>query len=186
EWVDAVSGEVVADAELKARYEEKVVAHAGIRLVEPEMHGFDPGSALSFMDVHLDKDFSFSVPSMEVALTLRHESPEHTHIHQHDDGTCTVTRKKGAVVRVARALNLDRNVVAQVPAGWDAARYGVPAEFVEQVDRATLFNLVATAEAFCHAGMEPEELFAYVHPARVGSTQSSGIGGMQSLKRLYN
>ena len=34
-------------------------------------------------------------------------------------------------------------------------------------------------------GLSPEELMQHIHPARVGSTQSSGIGGMASIKRLY-
>jgi 3-oxoacyl-(acyl-carrier-protein) synthase len=34
--------------------------------------------------------------------------------------------------------------------------------------------------------MEPEELYAHLHVTRVATTQSSGIGGMQKLRRLYH
>ena len=55
----------------------------------------------------------------------------------------------------------------------------------ETVDRLTLFNLVATVDAWISAGLTPAELLRHLHPARVGNTQSSGIGGMRSLARLY-
>ena len=56
---------------------------------------------------------------------------------------------------------------------------------VASVDRLSLWNLVATVEAFLDAGIEPEELMARVHPARVGNTQGSGMGGMSSIQTLY-
>ncbi|KAJ2895859.1 fatty acid synthase alpha subunit Lsd1, partial [Coemansia aciculifera] len=42
-WVDAKTEEPVRDTEVKARYEEYILAHTGIRLIEPELaHGYDP------------------------------------------------------------------------------------------------------------------------------------------------
>src|SRR4029077_12074971 len=35
------------------------------------------------------------------------------------------------------------------------------------------------------AGIEPEELMARVHPARVGNSQGTGMGGAASLRSMY-
>jgi len=51
---------------------------------------------------------------------------------------------------------------ANVPDGFDPARYGVPAEMIASVDRLTLMNLVTTVEGFASAGMTPEELLRHV------------------------
>ncbi len=91
----------------------------------------------------------------------------------------------GSTIRVPRRAELSRTVGGQVPAGFDPTRWGIPAEMVASVDRLSLWNLVATVEAFLDAGIEPEELMARVHPARVGNTQGSGMGGMSSIQTLY-
>ncbi|MBT9557035.1 MAG: DUF1729 domain-containing protein [Myxococcales bacterium] len=183
-WLDVATGTPVDDVDLLERYEARLLAHAGIRVVEPALQTFDPSAALSFMDVHLDRDFVFPVPTREIADALVAGDPGHTELRE-VNGELMVLRKAGAVVKVRRAVKLDRTTVGQVPAGWDATRLGIPAELVAQVDRTTLFLLVATAEAFLAAGLEPEELQGFLHPARIGSTQSSGIGGMLKLRRLY-
>ena len=51
-----------------------------------------------------------------------------------------------------RALKFDRFVAGQVPTGWDPARYGIPVDIINQVDKITLYNLVSTVEAFVSAG----------------------------------
>ncbi len=183
-WADAETGLPVDEVDLPERYEARLLAHAGIRIVEPKLQGFDPAAGLSFLDVHLDRDFAFPVPSREAAEALRAGDPDHTEVRE-QGGELTVVRKAGAVVKVRRAVRIDRTTVGQIPTGWDATRLGIPPELVAQVDRTTLFLLVATAEAFLAAGLEPEELQDFLHPARIGSTQSSGIGGMLKLRRLY-
>jgi 3-oxoacyl-(acyl-carrier-protein) synthase len=184
-WIDVETGTPIDDLAIKAKYEARVLGAAGIRFIAPGAHGFDPNGALGLVDVHLDRDCAFAVPTREVAESLRGADPEHTRVIAETDGAFTVVRQRGAVIKVARALRLDRQIGGQIPDGWDATRYGVSRELAEQVDRVTLFNLVATVEAFGAAGLEPEELYAYLHPSRVGITQASGIGGMQKLKRMY-
>jgi 3-oxoacyl-(acyl-carrier-protein) synthase len=184
-FIDVASGAPVDDVAIHAKYEARVLAAGGIRFVAPEAHGFDPNGALSLVDVHLDRDCTFSVPSRDAAESLRLGDPEHTRVLAEADGSFTVVRQRGAVIKVARAVRLDRQIAGQIPDGWDATRYGISRELAEQVDRVTLFNLVATVEAFVAAGLEPEELYAWLHPSRVGITQASGIGGMQKLKRMY-
>ncbi len=56
--------------------------------------------------------------------------------------------RRGAVKGIPRALRCDWFVVGQILTGWDAARLGVPADIISQVDPVTLCALVPTAEAF--------------------------------------
>ncbi len=182
---DSKTGQRIDEFDIKARYEDELVSHVGLRLSEPDVTGWDPNHVVSYLDVHLERDFEFVAPTREVAEELRAADPRNTTVTQGPGQGFTVTRARGTTLRVPRALKIDRNVGGQLPTGWDAARYGISADLAAQLDRTTVMNLIATAEAFAHAGLTPEELYAHLHPARVGSTQSSGIGGMQKLRRLY-
>ena len=184
-WVDAASGEVVDEAELGARYEAAVRSRAGVRIIDAAAAGHDPEGVPVLAEVHLDRDLSFEVGSEDDARSFLAADPAHTRVHRDAEGRLWVTRSKGAVLRVPRAFRLSRRVAGAVPDGLDLTRLGVPSELVGTVDRLTLLNLVATADAFLSAGMEPEELLRYVHPTRVANTQGSGIGGMTSIRRLY-
>jgi fatty acid synthase subunit alpha len=68
------------------------------------------------------------------------------------DGKWLVSFKKGASMYLPRALHFDRFVAGQIPTGWDASRYGLPQDIINQVDKITLYNLVSTVEAFVSAG----------------------------------
>ena len=89
------------------------------------------------------------------------------------------------MLRVPRQVSLTRTVAGMIPDGWSADRYGIPRELSDQVDRVTLYNLITTAEAFLYAGMEPFELYEYLHPSQVGTTSGSGMGGLGKLKRMF-
>ncbi|WP_445162319.1 fatty acid synthase subunit beta domain-containing protein [Mycobacterium sp. Dal123C01] len=183
-WQDTDSGESVDDLDLKDRYEDVVMSHTGIRFTDVGVANFDPDAVHGLVEVHLEQDLSFTVPTRAQAEELRKADSENTVVLA-NNGAFTVIRKRGAKVRVPRSLKLLRAVAGQVPSGWDATRYGIPAEFVDQVDRSTLFNLVATVEAFMQAGLTPDEIYAFIHPSRVGTTQGSGLGGMTKLQKLY-
>ncbi len=183
-FADAQSGEAVDTLDIKERYEAHVLAHAGVRIVDAALQGFDPEGAPSMLELRLERDFEFPVPSRAVAEELRAADPERSLVLERD-GAVTLLRKKGATIRLPRALRLDRQVAGQVPSGWDATRFGVPREWCEQVDRTTLYALISSAEAFLAAGMSPEEIGHYLHPRRVGCTLSSGLGGMNKLRRMY-
>ena len=45
------------------------------------------------------------------------------------------------------AMRFSRLVAGQIPTGWDAGRYGIPADIIAQTDRTTLRALVCAAEA---------------------------------------
>lgn len=184
--VDVESKQPVARHELRARYESKVVEKSGIRLVQgASAHGFDPARQLRHTEVHVDEPMVFTASSEEHAERFRQADPEHVRI-EHSEGVVRVHVSRGAKVRVPSTASLTRRVVGQVPEGWSAERYGISKAMIEQVDRVTLYNLVATVEAFVSAGLEPEELYEHLHLSRVACTQSSGIGGMQKLRRLYH
>ncbi len=185
-WIDVETEEAVQETEIKARYESTVRKQSGIRFIEPETAGYDPERAPVLAKVWLERDFSFPVTSEQEARSFLQNDPENTRAHYDPQSDrWTVTRLAGTEVRVPREVDFDRSVAGIVPRGFDPARYGVPAEMVETLDRATIFNLISTADAFLSAGLTPEELYTWIHPSRVGNTQGSGIGGMQSLHRLY-
>ncbi len=185
-WLDTQSDEVVAEEEIAGRYRQAVRERVGIRLVEPETVGFDPQAMPVYASAWLERDFTFPVASEDEARCFVDADPEHTRARPEPGGDrWLVTRLAGAEVRVPKAVKLSRRVAGQVPAGLDPTRHGLPRDMVDSVDRVTQFNLMATADAFVSAGLEPEELLRWLHPARIANTQGGGIGGMRSLGRLY-
>ena len=46
---------------------------------------------------------------------------------------CTFALSQGAQLYIPKALQFDRHVAGQIPTGWDARRYGVPEDIVQQV-----------------------------------------------------
>lgn len=94
--------------------------------------------------------------------------------------------KKGACILVPKAFTFSRTVAGQIPTGWHASRYGIPEEIVAQVDRATLWALVYTAEALNMSGItDLYELYKYMHPSEVGTCLGSGMGGSESLAKMF-
>ncbi len=185
--IDKATKKPVTALDLRRNYEPLLRKNAGIRLVVgAAMHGFDPAEQRRHSEVVVDEPMAFTVASAEHAERYRSADPEHIKLEATEGGAVRVRCERGARVRVSTTASLRRRVVGQVPDGWDATRYGVPKAMVEQVDRVTLYNLVATVEAFLAAGLEPEELYEHLHITRVATTQSSGIGGMQKLRRLYH
>ncbi len=183
-WVDVASDSPVAEADIGDRYRDAVRDASGIRWTEPAMAGFDPDDLPVLATAWLDRDFTFDVANAEEAQAFVDADPEHT-LAAERAGRWQVTRKAGAEVRVPRRAKLNRKVLGMLPTGLSYGRFGLPGDMVESVDRVTLMNLIATADAFLDAGLTPEELLAEVHPARVANTQGSGLGGMQSLRRLF-
>ena len=185
-WFDTETDEVVDEADIAARYRDVVLQHAGIRVVEPDVAGYDPDQVPVLSVVYLDRDLTFQVSSRAEAETFVQADPGNTLVREDAArGQWTVTRRAGSEVRVPRSVRWQRHVAGLVPTGFDPKRFGIPAEMADATDRVTCFALVATVDAFLSAGLRPEELLSKLHPARVGNTQGSGIGGMESLRRLY-
>ncbi|CAK4681935.1 unnamed protein product [Aphanomyces euteiches] len=144
-WVDAKTQDPVADTQVKSLYAENILKHAGIRVIEPELfEGYDPKKKIILQQV--DKNMR----PIEVA--------------SREEGLESQKLRQGAVLSIPKILHLNRWVAGQIPTGWDAKRYGIPADVAEAVDPITLFTLVSTAQALISAGItDPYEFYQYAH-----------------------
>ncbi|KAI8855120.1 acyl transferase domain-containing protein [Chytridium lagenaria] len=176
-WVDLATQEPVQDVEIKAKYEKKILEHSGIRLIESELfNGYDPKKKFFLQEVAITTDMAPVEVSKDEADAFKREHGEKAEIEERD-GVFYVRLKKGATLFVPKALRFDRLVAGQIPTGWDAKRYGIPADIVDQVDPITLYTLVATVEALVTSGItDPYEFYQYVHVSELGNTSGGGMG----------
>ncbi len=182
-WYDA-DGELVGEDEIYERYRDEVVARCGIRQFTDD--GVIAPDAEIDVSVYLDTDITLSVPDEATARTVAQADPEHTLIAPDPEtGEWTVTRLAGSLVRVPRRAALSRTVGGQMPTGFDPRRWGIPASMVEGMDTIASWNLVTAVEAFLAAGFTPAELLQAVHPSDVASTQGTGFGGMESMRKMF-
>ncbi|EEY57118.1 fatty acid synthase subunit alpha, putative [Phytophthora infestans T30-4] len=188
-WVDAKTKEIVPEHEVKPRYEEDILKHSGIRIVEPELFdGYDPKNKMVLHQVAIDKKMSpIEVADREEALQFREElGKENVDIFQNASGAWMIRLRKGSVLNIPRALNFDRFVAGQIPTGWSAERLGLSKDLAESVDPTTLYALAATMDTFVAAGVtDPYEFYQYVHVSEVGNTSGGGMGGLRSLTQMY-
>lgn len=187
-WVDAKTGEPVDDKDVKAKYEKFILEHSGIRLIEPELFkGYDPKKKQLLQEVVIQEDLDPFEASKDTAEEFKREHGDKVEIFEiPESGEYTVRLKKGALLFIPKALQFDRLVAGQIPTGWDAKRYGVPDDIIEQVDPVTLFVLVCTAESLLSSGItDPYEFYKYVHISEVGNCIGSGIGGTHALRGMY-
>ncbi|BAU96830.1 fatty-acid synthase II [Corynebacterium suranareeae] len=185
-WYDD-SDEAVAEEDIFDRYHDEVMARVGVRKYNdmPE-YGMIDNFAPELTTVYLDHDLTFNVGSREEALTYVDSEPELTFASFDEAaGEWKVTRKAGSAIRVPRRMAMTRFVGGQVPKDFNPAVWGIPADMVDNLDTVALWNIVCTVDAFLSAGFTPAELLAAVHPARVSSTQGTGMGGMESLRGIY-
>lgn len=185
-WIDVLSKEPVRDDEIKQRYEKTIIDHTGIRLIEPKLFGgYDPSRKIMYQEVSITDDLApmeVSKEEME-AFKLRHGDSV---IIEQNAGQYFIRLLKGSTIMIPKALRFDRLVAGQIPSGWSAQRYGIPEDIISQVDPITLYALVATAEALITSGVtDPYEFYKYVHVSEVGNTSGGGMGGMESLKKIF-
>ncbi|PWY99602.1 hypothetical protein BCV70DRAFT_109981 [Testicularia cyperi] len=187
-WVDVKSGEPVDDKDIRANYEEHIIKHAGIRLIEPELfRNYDPNRKGFQQEIELNHDLEPLEVSAEEAAKYKLEHGDKVDAWQDPaSGGWFVVLKKGARIFVPKAVAFDRLVAGQIPTGWTGQRYGIPEDIVAQVDRTTLWALVCASEALVNSGIsDPYELYKYIHPSKVGSCIGSGMGGMTSLSKMF-
>ncbi|KKY19772.1 putative fatty acid synthase alpha subunit [Phaeomoniella chlamydospora] len=186
-WVDAKTGEPVDDKDIKSKYEKHILEHSGIRLIEPELfRGYDPNKKQMLQEVQIEEDLEPFEASQETAQEFKREHGEKVEVFELESGEYTVRLKKGATLLIPKALKFDRFVAGQIPTGWDAKKYGVPEDIIDQVDQVTLFVLVCVAESLLSAGItDPYEFYKYVHLSEVGNCVGSGIGGTTALRGMY-
>ncbi|KAI8987783.1 fatty acid synthase [Mycotypha africana] len=186
-WVDTATGEPVEDKDIKAKYEKKILEHTGVRLIESEiMDGYDPNKKMLLQEVVVDHDLEPFECSAEEAEHFKHQQGDKADIYESGNGSWFVRIHKGATLFIPKALRFDRLVAGQIPTGWNAARYGVPKDIIDQVDPVTVYNIVSTVEAFVSAGItDPYEFFKYIHVSEMGNTIGSGVGGQSSIRGFY-
>ncbi|KAJ2859979.1 fatty acid synthase alpha subunit Lsd1 [Coemansia aciculifera] len=187
-WVDAKAEEPIRDIDVKPRYEEYILAHTGIRLIEPELvHGHDPNKRPLLREIQIEHDMEPFEATADEAATYKLESGSNIDIWENTSGgSWSVKFLKGALIRVPMALRGNRMVAALVPTGWSPAIYGIPDDVVKQVDIVTCFALVATVEALIRSGItDPYELYQYFHISEVGNTTGSGMGGVRNVQRVF-
>ncbi|KAI5952755.1 FAS2 [Candida jiufengensis] len=187
-WIDAKTQTPVEDKDIKSKYEEEILEHSGIRLIEPELfHGYDPKKKQMIQEIVIQHDLEPFECSKETADQYKHEHGDKCEIFEiEDSGEYTVRILKGATLFVPKALRFDRLVAGQIPTGWDAKTYGIPEDTINQVDPITLYVLVATVEALLSAGItDPYEFYKYVHVSEVGNCSGSGMGGVSALRGMF-
>ncbi|KAJ2816036.1 fatty acid synthase alpha subunit Lsd1, partial [Coemansia sp. 'formosensis'] len=187
-WVDAKTEEPIRDFDVKPCYEEYIMAHTGIRLIEPELaHGYDPNKRTLLREIQIEHNMEPFEVTADEAATFKVQNGSSVDIWENaSGGSWSVKFLKGALIRVPMALQANRLVAALVPTGWDPRRYGIPDDVVKQVDQITCYALVATVEALVRSGItDPYELYRYFHVSEVGNTTGSGLGGLNATQRIY-
>ncbi|WP_083313772.1 type I polyketide synthase [Corynebacterium sp. HMSC066C02] len=189
-WLTA-EGEKLAEEDVYERFHDEVLAGIGVRRFHDDFGPHLPmldNLAPELTTIYLEKPLSFSVPDEETARSFV-DSCEGATLRRVDGATGEVewqiTRPAGSAVRVPRRVAMTRFVGGQIPEGFDPQVYGIPADMVDNLDRLALWNLVCTVDAFLSAGFSPAELLSHVHPARVSSTQGTGMAGQEALRSLY-
>ncbi|MHC2547386.1 fatty acid synthase subunit beta domain-containing protein [Corynebacterium hesseae] len=189
-WLTA-EGEEIAEEDVYARFHDEVLAGIGVRRFHDDFGPHLPmvdNLAPELTTIYLEKPLSFTVQDEETARSFV-DSCEGTTLRRVTDATgedeWQVARPAGSSVRVPRRVAMTRFVGGQIPECFDPQVYGIPADMVDNLDRLALWNLVCTVEAFLSAGFSPAELLAHVHPARVSSTQGTGMAGQEALRSLY-
>ncbi|KAI8319679.1 hypothetical protein GQ54DRAFT_30255 [Martensiomyces pterosporus] len=186
-WVDVRTGAPIKDREVKTRYEEYILEHTGIRLIEPELvDGYDPNKKTFMRELQIEHDMEPFEASASEAAAFKHQNGDKADIWPNKDGSWSVRFLRGAIIFVPKALRFDRLVAGLVPTGWSPARYGIPADAVEQVDPVTCYAIVAAVEALVRSGItDPYELYSYFHVSQIGNTMGSGVGGGNSIQRTF-
>ncbi|OFT55584.1 type I polyketide synthase [Corynebacterium sp. HMSC05H05] len=181
-WYDT-DGAEVAEEDIYDRFRDEVVARSGVRRLTDKYFLTDQGS-VDLEQVYLDRDITFTVATEAEARDIERADPEKTQVRE-VDGEWTVTRFSGATAHVPRKATLTRTVAAQIPDGFDPVRWGIPTQMADGMDRMAAWNLVTAVDAFITAGFSPAELLRAIHPADVATTQGTGIGGMESLHKVF-
>ncbi|KAJ2160602.1 fatty acid synthase alpha subunit Lsd1, partial [Coemansia sp. RSA 552] len=186
-WVDAKGGEPVKDIDIKMKYEEYMLAHTGIRLIEPDLAGgYNPEEQEVLREVQIEHDMAPFEASADDAASYKKSNGDKIDAWENSDGSWSVRFLKGALIRVPAAVTPSRLVAALLPTGWDARRFGIPEDTINQVDPVTLFMLVAVVEALVRSGItDPYQLYQHFHISEVGTTISSGAGGMHSARDVF-
>ncbi|KAJ3741075.1 hypothetical protein EV360DRAFT_90379 [Lentinula raphanica] len=138
-WVDRKSGEPVDNKDVKGRYEKDILAHAGIRLIEPELfHGSYSNKKVFNQEVESIHDLEPIEVTADEASKFKLQHGNKSDIWAGEGGQWFFKLKKGACVFVPKSFSFSCKVASQIPTGWYAGRYGLPEDIIAQTDQVTL------------------------------------------------
>lgn len=182
-WIDSETGQVIDEASVKSRYEDKILQNTGIRFVKSstqERH--------KLQEIVLKTDLAPFTTTAKGATEYAQLHGHHAEIWQEGNSEdWYVLLKAGAIIMVPKATSKAADpAIGQLPTGWDPQIYGIEESIISQVDRITLYTLVATVEALLVSGI-PDfyELYKHIHTSGVANCVGSGQGGMTSLRSLF-
>lgn len=115
-WVDKKSGEPINDMDVKERYEQFILDHTGIRVIEPrQLDGTDPGTKQFLHEVEVQEDLApFEAPK-ETVQDLQREHGDKVKVSEIEGSDqFRITLKKGARLLIPKALTFDRTVGGQI------------------------------------------------------------------------
>lgn len=184
-WIDVATKNPLKDGDIKRKHEKYILEHSGIRLVEK---GNNTQMNHILHEIIIQEDLApFEVPR-ETAEDFKREHGDKVEILAiPGSAECNVCIRKGATLRIPKALKIDQRVAGELPTGWNPSTYGITEDVISQVDPVTLYVLVCTVEAFLSAGItDPYELYQYIHLSEIGNCIGTGFGGMQSQKMMFN
>ncbi|PIA14847.1 hypothetical protein COEREDRAFT_103271 [Coemansia reversa NRRL 1564] len=186
-WIDAKTNEPVRDVDIKPRYNDYIVEHTGIRLIEPDLvNGYDPAKKQVLREVQIEHDMEPFEAGAEEAAAYKKTVGDYVDVWENrNNSSWSVRFLKGALIRVPVAVDVTRLVAALLPTGWSASRFGVPEDVTKQVDPVTLYTLVATVEALVRSGItDPYELYQHFHVSEIGNSIGSGLGGANAVTEM--
>ncbi|KAJ2489200.1 fatty acid synthase alpha subunit Lsd1 [Coemansia sp. RSA 2050] len=187
-WVDAKTEEPISDIDIKSRYEEYILAHTGIRLIESELAGgYDPNTRKLLREVQIDHDMEPFEATADEAAAFKAQNGSNVDIWENSGrSSWSVKFLQGALIRMPMASRANRLSAGLLPTGWDPRRYGIPEAVVKQVDIVVCYALVVTIEALIRSGItDPYELYKHFHVSEVGNTIGSGIGGSRAIQDIF-
>ncbi|KAJ2987403.1 hypothetical protein NUW58_g4524 [Xylaria curta] len=167
-WVDKKTSEPVNEADFRAKYEQHIMNHAGIRVIDPEqLGGYDPARKEFLHELVIDDELPPFEASEHLAKAFKLRHGEKAKIYPKlgsSSDAWIVAIQRGATFLVPKSIPSDQVVAGQLPSGWDPRTYGIPEDIITQVDPITLYVLCCVCEAMYSAGIEdPYELYRYIH-----------------------
>lgn len=186
-WLDASTKAPITDGEVKTKYEEFIIEHTGIRVIESQDHDLtSPNKEQVLHEVAITEDLEPFEVSLETAEDFKREHGNKVIIDETADGQYSVLLKAGTTLMIPKAVTFRNALGAQMPTGWDPKTYGIPEDIVAQVDPVTLYALISTVEAFLSAGItDPYELYDYIHVSDLGNAVGASLGGLKSLHEMF-
>ena len=188
-WIDAKTGEAINDDQVEGNFGEHILSHTGIRLIEPEMlGGYDPYKKEYLQEIAIEDDMPEFDATLATAEAFKLKHGDKVVITQTEEpDSLRVQVKAGAHIMIPKAVPLPSSVIAgMMPTGWDAAKYGISADIIDQVDTVTLYTICCVSEAFLSAGIEdPMEIFKYIHLSEIGNFIGSSLGGTEKNRQMF-